>query len=63
MSRTLKDMYAGVREHRHRTVLSRQRARRCARTARTFQGTEFGRHGRRMQERRLSNPTEKEEAI
>jgi hypothetical protein len=52
MSRTLKDMRAGVRERRRSAVLSRQQARVCAHMARTTQTESYVRRGRRKEEAR-----------
>ncbi len=63
MSRTLKDMRAGVRERRHRAVLGRQRARECAYVARTAQRAAYVRHGRRKEALPSDRTNTKEDSI
>jgi len=61
MSRTFKDMRGGVRERRRGRVLCRERARERACDMRTPLGSGYERRGRRQQERRLTDRTEKED--
>ena len=61
MSRTFKDMSGGVRERRRGRVLGRERARERACAARAPLGSGYERRGRRQQERRQTNRTEKED--
>ena len=61
MSRTLKDMRGAIRERRRRPVLKREGARRGREMERASLTVGYLRRGRRKQERRLTEPTEKEE--